>query len=248
MDLYVYFAQHRLMDEQTTAGRKLKALREKAGISHQEMANALGITKSTYSSKEDKSKRPVFDPDFVREVAKILEGSGIQPHETWRELVGVVPAAIADFKPSSERPKPNGTTPISELDVRAQGGAGFNHEPNGPEPVVAEWRMSTVMLRGQTTAVPEQIKIITVYGDSMVPDFLPGERVLVDLSDQIPSPPGVFVVWDGFGLVIKRLEMVPYSDPPMVKLKSANEAYDAYERPLSDVVVNGRVIGKWKWT
>jgi phage repressor protein C with HTH and peptisase S24 domain len=108
--------------------------------------------------------------------------------------------------------------------------------------------MSTVMLRGQTTAAPEQIKIITVYGDSMVPDFLPGERVLVDLSDQTPSPPGVFVVWDGFGLVIKRLEMVPYSNPPTVKLKSANEAYDTYERALSEVVINGRVIGKWKWT
>ena len=72
--------------------------------------------------------------------------------------------------------------------------------------------------------------------------------MLVDTSDRRPSPPGPFIVWDGFGVVLKRVEMVPYSDPPMVRLLSRNEAYDTYERPLDEVVINGRVIGKWHWT
>jgi len=228
---------------------RLKLLRISAGYkTAADFARAHQIKPVTYRAHESGQNRltaetaAVYARIYGVTIDSILTGEGFAMGGAL-----VSPQALPP-PPAVERPKPNGTTPISELDVRAQGGAGFNHEPNGPEPVVAEWRMSTVMLRGQTTAAPEQIKIITVYGDSMVPDFLPGERVLVDLSDQTPSPPGVFVVWDGFGLVIKRLEMVPYSNPPTVKLKSANEAYDTYERALAEVVINGRVIGKWKWT
>ena len=87
----------------------------------------------------------------------------------------------------------------------------------------------------------------TIYG-FVRSDFRPGERVLVNTDDRLPSPPGVFIVWDGFGLVIKRLEVIPYSDPATVRLISANADYAVYERPLEDVTVNGRVIGRWQWT
>jgi hypothetical protein len=40
--------------------------------------------------------------------------------------------------------------------------------------------------------------------------------VLVDLGRRAPTPPGVFVLYDGMGLVAKRVEHIPNSDPPRV--------------------------------
>jgi phage repressor protein C with HTH and peptisase S24 domain len=56
--------------------------------------------------------------------------------------------------------------------------------------------------------------------------------------------PGIFVIWDGLGLVAKRVEHVPNSDPPKVIIKSVNPEYETYERDAEEVHVTGRVL----WT
>lgn len=70
---------------------------------------------------------------------------------------------------------------------------------------------------------------------------------MVDPSDTRPSPPGIFCVWDGLGLVIKRVEYLMNSDPPTIRLTSCNPAYQAYERSLDEAQIKGRVIGRWGW-
>ncbi len=154
--------------------------------------------------------------------------------------------------PQRRRPRGAGSAatlaPIPELDVRALAGGGAIPDLADPQAMIAEWQIPFDFLRSHTSAAPASLRIIRVHGDSMVPDFRPGERVLVNTDDRLPSPPGVFIVWDGFGLVIKRLEVIPYSEPATVRLISANADYAVYERPLEDVTVNGRVIGRWQWT
>lgn len=106
--------------------------------------------------------------------------------------------------------------------------------------------MPADMLRAHT--VPgARLAVVRVEGDSMEPDYLSGDRVLVDLSRSLPSPPGVFVVWDGMGMVLKRLELVIGGMPRRVRLSSINPAYTAYEVPLPELHISGRVIGKWMW-
>jgi phage repressor protein C with HTH and peptisase S24 domain len=104
------------------------------------------------------------------------------------------------------------------------------------------------MLEGVTSASPSRLRIITIYGDSMAPTFMPGTRVMVDTEDRKPSPPGIFVVFDGLGLVVKRIEHLLHSDPPTIRLASDNERYSTYDRPLNDVKIQGRVVGLWQWT
>jgi SOS-response transcriptional repressor LexA len=151
-----------------------------------------------------------------------------------------------------EPPEPIAPPPpfrIAELDVRASAGAGGNALRIDNLSTETEiWQVPQDFMRAQTTASPDNIRIIRIYGDSMAPLFQPGDRVLVDLSDVKPSPAGVFVLWDGLGIVVKRVEFVPYSAPPTVKLMSANADYATYERPLADIHINGRVIAKWQWT
>ena len=74
----------------------------------------------------------------------------------------------------------------------------------------------------------------------------PGEKVLVDFRDTVASPPGIFVVWDGLGLVLKRVEFLAQSDPPKVRITSDNARYQPYERILEEAYIQGRVIGSWQ--
>ena len=77
-------------------------------------------------------------------------------------------------------------------------------------------------------------------GGSLPPST--GDRILVNTNLRVPSPPGLFVFWDGMGLVAKRVEHVPHSDPPKVIIKSVNPEYQTYEREAEEVKVVGRVI------
>jgi hypothetical protein len=52
-----------------------------------------------------------------------------------------------------------------------------------------------------------------------------GDRILIDASQSVPVPPRIFVIWDSMGLVAKRVEHIPNSDPPKVLIKSVNPEY-----------------------
>ena len=58
----------------------------------------------------------------------------------------------------------------------------------------------------------------------------------------------MFVVWDGLGLVVKRVEHLPFTDPPRVRITSDNPRYRPYEVALGEAEIRGRVIGRWKWS
>lgn len=109
------------------------------------------------------------------------------------------------------------------------------------------WVMPASLLKAHTEAEPEQIKIFAIQENAMVPDFMPGEQVLVDLSDKRPSPPGVFVVSDGLGYIIRQCSYVPHSQPPEIKLSSIDTKYDSCTLPLEKTEIIGRVIAKLQW-
>jgi phage repressor protein C with HTH and peptisase S24 domain len=156
------------------------------------------------------------------------------------------PAAAASWQAHASIPgDPGMMVPISELDVRAGAGGGAL---NGEETEVGHWQLPGDLVRSVTSASTTALKILTVYGDSMEPGFNPGQRVMVDSSDQVPSPPGIFVAWDGLATVIKRVEFIPHSDPPRVRFTSDNPRYQPYERTLEEAHIRGRVIGRWTWT
>jgi hypothetical protein len=49
------------------------------------------------------------------------------------------------------------------------------------------------------------------------------------------------VLHDGIGLVAKWLEHIPNSDPPRVKIVSANDRYAPYERLVDEMNIVGRI-------
>ncbi len=109
------------------------------------------------------------------------------------------------------------------------------------------WVMPAHLFENRTKAPPEKIRIFTVHGDAMLPDFKAGEQVLVDLSDVKPAPAGEFVVSDGMSHIIRQCEYVPHSDPPEIRLSALNKKYEAYNVPLEKAAIIGRVIAKLQW-
>jgi phage repressor protein C with HTH and peptisase S24 domain len=224
-----------------TNTNRIAEFRKARGWSQQQLADLAGTTNQQIGHLESGRRR--LDTVWMSRIASAL---GVEPVEliTQRatELIATTPAKY------SGSPHKSNMMALEELNIRASAGHGSVTELADVEQSIATWALPRDLVKGHTDATPSQIKIIQVVGDSMAPDFLPGEKVMVDLSDRMPSPPGIFVLWDGFGLVIKRLEMLPYSNPPKVILRSSNPAYGQYERDLADTHINGRVLGRWAWT
>jgi phage repressor protein C with HTH and peptisase S24 domain len=142
--------------------------------------------------------------------------------------------------PASDAPEGFGR--VTEIDVRASAGPGAIHE--GLEEIKQVWYFPENVIRHEFRARTSDLRMITIDGDSMEPLLSSGDRVLIDTSQRVPVPPGIFAIWDGMGLVAKRIEHEPNSDPAMVVIKSVNPEYQTYERMAEEVHIIGRVV----WT
>lgn len=69
-----------------------------------------------------------------------------------------------------------------------------------------------------------------------------GDRVVVDTASRTPTTGEMFVLWDGTGLVVKRVAGL--SPDGMLTLLSANPEYPAYECRADEAHITGRVV--WK--
>jgi transcriptional regulator with XRE-family HTH domain len=231
-----------MTDEAPTVSRRLKQLRQRAGLSIREVAHALGMENgSSYQHYEDRYRKALLPLEFTQRLLPIFGPKGIDPAEIFA-LAGVDGSG---GRALTAKPREiTGTLQIQELDVRASAGDGLTGDG---ERVIAEWQVPSDVVRFYSSAAAADLRFITVSGDSMEPTLQPGQRVLVDTANCIPTPPGVFVVWDGLGLVVKRVEALAHSDPMRVRISSDNPKYEAYERTLAEAYIQGRVIGQWRW-
>ncbi len=89
---------------------------------------------------------------------------------------------------------------------------------------------------------PADLRILTVSGDSMAPSLCNGDAILVDTSKKHPSPPGIFVLFDGMSMVAKRLELLAHAEQPKLRVICDNTNYSTYESALTDANIIGRVV------
>jgi AcrR family transcriptional regulator len=244
---------------------RLKALRERAGISVREMADRLGFsTGGTYQHYEDRYKKDHLPPAMVQKLTAILQGHG-HPPITRREIVslggGLDGFTSTNQGDDGETAQPNVRTDTSaferasaipEIDVRGgMGGGGVpietvtmdadgNHTSG--ESVRGTWHLPSAYVQNELRIGTSAARIIEVVGDSMAPTLLAGDRVLIDTADQNPTPPGIFALFDGYGVIVKRLERVARGEPPSIRVISDNPHHGAYELSSDEVRIIGRVV------
>ena len=130
---------------------------------------------------------------------------------------------------------------VPELDVAAAAGGGAFNADAAVEK--ARWYLPEAMLRHEGGARPEDLRILRVQGDSMEPLLREGDRLLVDVARRTPGTGEMAVLWDGTGLVVKRVEIVSGEDPPRLRLLSANPDYSVY----TCLAEEAHVVGKVMW-
>lgn len=154
---------------------------------------------------------------------------------------------------SREHWKPTIEGALPELDVKLGAGEGTVGEiitlPVGEErisghKVVAEWLVPESYLIHEAKANGQTTIIMEVIGDSMQPNYMPGDRVLVDLLQTKLVADTVYAISDGYGEPqIKRLQRVPFSKPAQVKIISDNPILETFTVELDQLTIIGRVCG-----
>ncbi len=128
---------------------------------------------------------------------------------------------------------------ISEYHVHVSAGGGaLVTEENKRR----DWPFATDYLRAELGLVKSRLAVVEVRGDSMEPTLSSGDRVLVNMTDRQVSQPGIFIIYDGDGTVVKRVEKIPGSSPPRIVLISDNPIHGRYEIGSDDVQIVGRVV------
>lgn len=146
-------------------------------------------------------------------------------------------------------PKVEGAIP--ELDAKAGAGEGAVGEvlaiPAGPvgtvsaHRIVDEWKIPNAWLR-EAVHDPARAIVLEIQGDSMLPNYAPGDRVVIDLSVTELGPDGVYLITDGNSPPqIKRLQRIMFTIPQRVRIISDNAAYTPVETDKDAVYVLGKI-------
>ena len=217
------------MSEKNHISVQLKQLLSDRGITATELSRMSGVrTSFIYDVLSGKSKNP-----SIVTLSKIANALAV----SLSTLSGSDAAGVGASS-SSKISQSYVSVPKLSIDISAGDGAEVNQDEFSNIEYYM-FRRSWVCNKLATT--PEHLRMLHVTGDSMEPTLNHGDVMLIDTSQTTPSPPGIFVLYDGFGLVVKRVEMLP-SSPPKLSIKSDNAQYSPYERSLEDTRIIGRVV------
>ena len=139
-------------------------------------------------------------------------------------------------------PEPGqGLRPVPRLDVDAAAGAGaFDGDERGGGHIAFD----PAWLRRVARGAPDQLSIIRVAGDSMMPTLADGDDILVDRGDAAARlRDGIYVLRIEGALVVKRLALNPAART--LSIRSDNPSYPGWpDCDPAAVDIVGRVV----WT
>lgn len=196
------------------------------------LADALGVSVHWLLTGEQ-------DHISSEEVAAGLNNLAEREHlgaSTLEKYSGKVPGAVPEI--DAKAGAGNGNVGEHEVVTLRRGEAFVGHK------VVSEWLFPSAYLRHELRMQPGEIMVLEVVGDSMSPTLESGDRVLVDTTYAKPTPDGIYVVEEGDGPMVKRLQLVRRSDPAEVRIISDNKNHEPYTLRLDDIRIIGRVSGR----
>ena len=214
----------------TNIAQRLKARAFQLDMTPAAVAEASGLNRSfIYDIIRGKSVRPTRSK--LQKVADVLR-------------VDVTWLIDGDGTLDGEEPKiysPDTTfVGISGVKAKASAGGGtIVHAEDEQAGKMYHFRQSWI--EDELHANAKQLRILRVTGDSMMPTLNDGDTILVDMGRKSPYPPGLFVLHDGMGLMAKRIEHIPSSEPPRISVTSDNPNYSPYECLLDEVNIVGRI-------
>lgn len=208
----------------------MKREREKRGWSATELARRITGLAAVEGANSAVSQQVVSN----------FEQGNVKRMPFWVSFAEKVFAAAAEetaYDPYLSTGKTDGAVLVKHLPTFAGLGGGGTGEGD-----VGHVSFSRDLIESELRAPADALLAMTAEGNSMEPVFLGGDQILVDTRRKSLAQPGAFCLWDGDGHVIKFLERIPDTDPPRVRVISANTLYEPHERLLDEIGLIGRVI------
>lgn len=115
--------------------------------------------------------------------------------------------------------------------------------------IIKSWSVSPEWLRLNVPhcTSPNNLAIVTGFGDSMRGMFNPGDPLIVDTGVRTVEIDAVFFFRVGKEGYIKRLQRIPTINGTILRAKSENAAYDPFDIVDGmDFEVFGRVLKAWE--
>lgn len=88
----------------------------------------------------------------------------------------------------------------------------------------------------------ESLRVMIMQDDRMSPTLNNKDMIIIDISHKKPTPSGLFAIYDGVGLAIKRLEYIYKPKKPRINVISDNPAYKSYELSPNDITIIGKAV------
>lgn len=205
-------------------GHRIKTEREKLGLTLQEVADMIGVHKSTIQRYEGgqitKIKLPVIDA-----IANALK---VNP--TW--LIGK--SNIVELTPVIKNTTPYTPSTMIPIPVIGRVAAGMT--------CLAEANIETYMLADATNLNRNYDYVwLRVTGDSMEPFILDGDYVLVQLQSMVNSGDVAVVIVNGDDGLVKKIEI----ESDSITLISSNPYYPKRvfkKAEMNEIKIYGKVI------
>lgn len=230
------------MKNRSPIADRIEELMNSTGLSKAEVIRRSGVNKAYLTDLfSGKSKEP-----RKSNVEKIALALGCTTSELWDGKKPENVSSVA-YPKESHLDGSYGLVQIPEYDVQAAAGAGL--EVPDLQDASRIWTLPRSALAGVRATSLNNLAIITVAGESMVPDYMPGEKILVDVGDCIVSHDGAYIIHNRYGLVVKMVQIIsgPSAEEDVLRIISKNPDYSPYDQPVTDVMIQGRVVGKWVW-
>ena len=222
--------------------RKIHELLWERGLTMRQVSLAIGRNVSYMHGFLERGSPKVLSHVDSERLAEVLECDVAALRHVERPPRSK-PKAKKQLVPPVTKQSPVPLASISEVEIEVSAGPGTLAQEFVEEK--ARWFLPEGMIRYEGDAVPGAVCALRVRGDSMEPELSEGDRLLVDTSRRVPSTGEMFVLWDGGGLVVKRVEPVhDTGGPSQLRLKSANPDYADY----TSLAEEAHIVGKVLWT
>lgn len=220
-------------------------------ISQDKLAEMCGWQQTRIGNYETNFRAP--DPADLSKIAHItgvraewlLFGTGdiYESGVVAKYLVQEDPRSM--YNPGTKQPViGKDTVQVEVLDIAASMGFG-KPQPDG-DTIVDHLRLSVQWVKNNIhISKPENLAVITGYGDSMAPTYQDGDILLVDRGIDRLAVDAVYVMAFKKELYIKRIQRRPNGTYRMISDNDHYDPYDFSESDLKELEVLGRVL--WAW-
>lgn len=207
-------------------GSRIRAARIDSGMSQLDLGNRVKIGRSAVAQWERGESVPSLTK--IEEIGRALQ----------LEPAFLAFGVVANAEQWAERvQQSSGLVFLCEDDCS-------DYEDPGSNANGAAWGVQPSWLRDELSVRQTEDVVVHRCAQSDL-RYEIGDRLVVDRSNLIPSPPGDFVYWDGRGPRVGRLSLVPSKNDHALRIRIADDM-GTYEVSDNDVRVIGRIRGYFR--